>query len=149
MTLNLLLLAITFTIFLEIEFDFIFYVPYRSEKISPDRGTRLSWIQISSQLLPALSLPSPCLLSVAMIVVKDRGSRTRIKDYKGSTKMFLNRSRWRIKSQTICSLFDQLQFHRFAKMPCFWHCDHFVVVVGQLPICSRLPTSSESFVQIS
>ena len=35
MTLNLLLFAITFTIFLEIEFDFIFYVPYRSEEISP------------------------------------------------------------------------------------------------------------------
>ena len=57
------------------------------------------------------------LLSVAMIVVKDQGSRTRIKDYKGSTKRFLNRSR--IKSLTICSLFDQLQFHRFAKMSCF------------------------------
>ena len=35
MTLNLLLFAITLTIFLEIEFDFIFYVQYRSEEISP------------------------------------------------------------------------------------------------------------------
>ena len=34
-TLNLLLFAITFPIFLEIEFDFIFYVPCRSEEISP------------------------------------------------------------------------------------------------------------------
>ena len=43
MTLNLLLFAITFTIFLEIEFDFIFYVPYRSEEISPpgDRAVTL------------------------------------------------------------------------------------------------------------
>ena len=32
---NLLLFAFTFSIFLEIEFDFIFYVPYRSEEISP------------------------------------------------------------------------------------------------------------------
>jgi len=31
----MLLFAITLTIFLEIEFDFIFYVPYRSEEISP------------------------------------------------------------------------------------------------------------------
>ena len=38
MTLNLLLFAITVTIFLEIEFDFIFYVPYRSEEISPTVG---------------------------------------------------------------------------------------------------------------
>ena len=30
---NLLLFAITFTIFLEIEFDFSFYVRYRSEEI--------------------------------------------------------------------------------------------------------------------
>ena len=43
MTLNLLLFAITFTIFLEIEFDFIFYVPYRSEEISPgENGMDLS-----------------------------------------------------------------------------------------------------------
>ena len=35
MTLNLLLFAVNFTIFLEIEFDFIYYVRYRSEEISP------------------------------------------------------------------------------------------------------------------
>ena len=52
MTLNLLLFAITFTIFLEIEFDLIFYEPYRSEKISPvvnslhiaqDKDIKLKW----------------------------------------------------------------------------------------------------------
>ena len=37
-TLNLLLFTVSFTIFLEIEFDFIFYVRYRSEEISPLRG---------------------------------------------------------------------------------------------------------------
>ena len=31
----LLLFTVSFTIFLEIEFDFIFYVRYRSEEISP------------------------------------------------------------------------------------------------------------------
>ena len=35
MTLNLLLFAVNFTIFLEIEFDFIFYVRYISDEISP------------------------------------------------------------------------------------------------------------------
>ena len=40
MTLDLLLFAITFTICLEIEFDFSFYVRWRSEEISPkDRKT--------------------------------------------------------------------------------------------------------------
>ena len=34
-TLNLLLFTVSFTIFIEIEFDFIFYVQYRSEEISP------------------------------------------------------------------------------------------------------------------
>ena len=37
-TLNLLFFAITFTTFLEIEFDFIFYVRYRSVEISPNIG---------------------------------------------------------------------------------------------------------------
>ena len=41
MTLDLLLFAITFTIFLEIEFDFSFYVRYRSEEIAP-AGTNLT-----------------------------------------------------------------------------------------------------------
>ena len=36
MTLDLLLFAITFTICLEIEFDFSFYVRLRSEEISPE-----------------------------------------------------------------------------------------------------------------
>ena len=41
----MLLFAIIFTIFLEIEFDFIFYVRYRSEEISPPRGLKMIAIQ--------------------------------------------------------------------------------------------------------
>ena len=37
-TLNLLLFTVSFTIFIEIEFDFIFYVRYRSEEISPQNN---------------------------------------------------------------------------------------------------------------
>ena len=43
--LNLLLFTVSFTIFLEIEFDFIFYVRYRSEEISPPRGLKMIAIQ--------------------------------------------------------------------------------------------------------
>ena len=71
MTQNLLLFAITFTIFLEIEFDFIFYVPYRSEEISPIVG-QLHISLPGEQSLGGRPLLSPHVAPVAVAACESR-----------------------------------------------------------------------------
>ena len=92
-TLNLLLFTISFTIFLEIEVDFFFYVRYRSEEISPATNDAAS--PFPKGLIPAhlwvSRLPCGCFPLELVTGVDSVGWIAPLKQKKGSCFHHLHR----------------------------------------------------------